>query len=172
MGKAFGKPAIDYARKKALEIVTGEIDDTASFRNNYMERGNELEPLAIQLYEEEKFYAVDNGGFYEKGIYGDSPDGNIGSNGCLEVKCVIPNVHWERIEKGGIDGAYKWQVCGHLMVSGRDWCDFVSYCPEFAKGKQLYIHRVYRDEEMINKLKERLLEFEQLIKSKVEILQN
>ena len=47
--KAFGKPALEYAQKKALERVTGELDESSSYRNSYMDRGNELEPVAIVL---------------------------------------------------------------------------------------------------------------------------
>lgn len=172
MGKAFGEPAKNYARKKALERVTDQLDETENFKNSYMDRGHELEPIARMLYEEETFNHVSNGGFYEMGTYGDSPDGLIGKSGCVEIKCVVPNTHWKRIEKGGIDPAYKWQVQGHLFVSGREWCDFISYCPEFAPGKQLFIHRVERDMFLIKQLQERLEEFELLIQEKERLIAN
>ena len=50
------------------------------------------------------------------------------------------------------------------------WCDFISYCPEFAKGKELYIYRVERDEEMIWQLRERLEEFQLLIQNKIKLI--
>ena len=103
-GKSFGNPAIEYAQKIALEIVTGEKDDSNSFSNRYMERGNELETVAINLYEIETFNEVTNGGFFHNNnnTIGDSNDGNVGPNGCIEVKSVIPNTQWKRIKKGGI----------------------------------------------------------------------
>jgi hypothetical protein len=170
MGKAFGLPAIKYARKKALEQVTNELDETDNFSNKYMERGHELEPIAIELYELQTFNEVTNGGFYCNDLYGDSPDGLVGSDGCIEVKSVIPSTHWERIEKGGIDTAYKWQIQGHLLLSGRDWCDFISYCPEF-RPRPLYICRVERDEKMLEQLAERLEEFHALVLEKRKLIE-
>tara|TARA_R100000951_G_scaffold114801_2_gene120884 strand:+ start:170 stop:793 length:624 start_codon:yes stop_codon:yes gene_type:complete len=169
MGKAFGTPAIKYARKKALEQVTKTLDNSDKFSNSYMERGHELEPIAIELYERETFNKVDNGGFYCNEFLGDSPDGLVGSDGCVEVKSVISNTHWERIEKGGYDTSYKWQIQGHLLLSNRQWCDFISYCPEFIP-RPLYVYRVERNTEMLEQLKTRLSEFHELVKSKTKLL--
>lgn len=157
--KVFGKPAIEYAQKVALEIVTGQRDETSNFKNAYMDRGHELEPIAIHLYELETFRKVTNGGFNDCGRYGDSPDSNIGKDGCLEIKSVIPNIQWNRIKKGGIDTSHKWQIHGHIWLGKKEWCDFVSYCPEMPESKQLHIYRVHRDEDMINSLKIRTKEF-------------
>ena len=168
-GKAFGNPAIEYAQKKALERVTGEyLSDTYS--NKYMDRGTELEPVAIRLYEKETFNFVSNGGFYESGKLGDSPDGLVGSNGMIEVKSVITNTQWKRIKSQSIDPAYKWQVQGHLWISKRKWCDFVSYCPEMNEKNRLFIKRVYPDLEMFEQLKQRTEEFEQIVQKHVELL--
>ncbi len=169
-GKAFGKPAIEYAQKIALEIVTGQIDESSSFKTAYMDRGHELEPVAIELYERSRFTEVINGGFNDCGRFGDSPDGNVGANGCMEVKSVIPNTQWKRLKKGGIDLAYKWQNHGHIWLGEKEWCDFVSYCPEMPENKQLYIFRVERDEEMIIMLERRLDEFWGMVIENIEIL--
>ena len=173
-GKAFGQPAIEYAEKVALEIVTGERDESSSFKNGYMERGNDLEPVAKELYEIERFCEVSNGGFNisdcEK--FGDSPDGNVGKNGCIEIKSVIPKTQWKRIKKGGVDMAYKWQIQGHLLLGKKEWCDFVSYCPEMPENKRLHIERVYPDEDMIKRLKQRLTLFHEEVLNNVELLKS
>jgi len=173
-GKAFGQPAIEYAEKVALEIVTGERDESSSFKNGYMERGNDLEPVAKELYEIERFCEVSNGGFNisdcEK--FGDSPDGNVGKNGCIEIKSVIPKTQWKRIKKGGIDLSYKWQIQGHLLLGKKEWCDFVSYCPEMPENKRLHIERVYPDEDMIKRLKQRLTLFHEEVLNNVELLKS
>lgn len=166
----FGDPAVRYARQKALEIATGELDTTGRFRSGYMERGSELEVNAVELYEYETMNEVTNGGFSEFGVLGDSPDGLVGQSGCIEVKSVIPAVQWIRIEKGGYDLSYKWQIQGHLYVSDREWCDFISYCPEHVPHKRLYVHRVYRDKEMIEKMIPRLEKFQELIQEKLELI--
>lgn len=169
MGKSFGKGAKDYAKKKALELVTKKIDEH-SFSSPYFQRGHDLEPLAVEHYEFETFNTVSNGGFFENGTYGDSPDGLVGEHGVIEVKSVIPNVHWNRIEKGGYNTSYKWQIQGHLLMTGRDWCDFISYCPEFAQGKELHVHRVYPDDTMQEQLKDRLIDFKKLVDQYVKII--
>lgn len=170
MGKAFGEPAKKYARQKALERVTGKLDETAQFSNSYMDRGHELEPLALELYQMQTFNEVTNGGFFSISAFGDSPDGLVGSSGCVEVKSVIPNTHWKVIERGGYDTSYKWQIQGHMYIGDKQWCDFVSYCPEFAKGKELYVFRVERDDEMQDQLKDRLEAFESLVKEKQRLI--
>lgn len=171
-GKAFGPPAIEYAEKVALEVVTGERDESSSFKNGYMERGNDLEPVAKELYEIERFCEVSNGGFNisdcEK--FGDSPDGNVGKNGCIEIKSVIPKTQWKRIKKGGVDMAYKWQIQGHLLLGKKEWCDFVSYCPEMPENKRLHIERLYPDEDMIERLKQRLTLFHEEVLNNIELL--
>ena len=168
-GKAFGNPAVEYAQKKALERVTGERL-TDEFQSRDMMRGIEQEPLAIRLYEQETFNFVSNGGFYQNKTTGDSPDGLVGSKGMIEVKSVITNTQWKRIKSQKIDSAYKWQIQGHLFLSGREWCDFVSYCPEMNPKNVLFVKRVLPDKEMFKQLTERLSEFEQLIQKHVEIL--
>ena len=168
--KKWGQGAIEYAEKIALEIATGERDET-NFKSYYMERGHELEPLAIQMYEKLKFCSVTNGGFFsDNDCFGDSPDGIINDIGCLEVKSVVPKTQWKRIKSGKYDETYKWQIYGHLLIGGFKWCDFVSFCPEMPENKQLLTFRIERDEEELNKLNERLIEFWGLVQEHVKIL--
>lgn len=174
-GKKFGKEAIKYAQKIALEYVMGVRDESSSFKNGYMDRGSELEPVAVELYEIETLYHVSNGGFNiqecEHEIkLGDSPDGNVGKNGCIEIKTVIPNTQWERIKEGGIDTKYKFQIHGHIWIGEKQWCDFISYCPEMPENKRLHISRVHRDEEIIKRMDIRMTEFKQLVLDHIELL--
>ena len=92
-GKAFGDPARRYALRLALERLTGRKAEY-SFKNEDMERGHEQEPVARMLYEEEYFMDVTNGGFFDLGEYGDSPDGLVGNDGIVEIKSVIAPTHW------------------------------------------------------------------------------
>lgn len=64
-GKAFGEPAKRYAQKIALERVTGKREEE-SYSNANMERGNDLEPLARELYSQETMTDVENGGFFSE----------------------------------------------------------------------------------------------------------
>ena len=164
-GKAFGEPAKKYAVRLALERITGMQAD--SFTNSHMERGHQQEPIARMLYEEQTFSTVTNGGFFHTDEYGCSPDGLIGCDGLLEIKSVVGSTHFETLLRNAPDPAYKWQIVGHLEVTGRNWIDFVSYCSEFPEAKQLLTFRRFRDDcqAEIEQLRERRAEFLELIKS-------
>lgn len=164
LGKAFGDPAKKYALKVALEQLTGQ-QSSNGFGNSHTERGHEQEPVARMLYQEETFSIVTNGGFFDWGAYGDSPDGLVGLVGGVEIKSVIDSVHYATIQRGKFDPSYKWQLIGHLDCTGRDWFDFVSYCADFPIGSQLFIDRLHRADyaEEIKQLQERRAELLDLI---------
>ena len=77
---AFGEPAKKYALQIALEIATGRKAEF-SFSNDHTERGHEQEPIARMHYEDAEFVTVTNGGFFDCGDHGDSPDGLVGPDG-------------------------------------------------------------------------------------------
>jgi hypothetical protein len=170
LGKDFGEPAKAYAQEVALERFSGKRIEKDGFQSYVMKRGQELEPIARELYEFENLVLVKNGGFFEDGKRGDSPDGLIGDDGVIEIKSVENKAHWKLIKKGGYDLSYKWQIQNHIWSTGRKWCDFVSYCPAFPTNKQLYIFRVERDEEMITQMNDRLKQFEELVGKNMEFL--
>jgi hypothetical protein len=166
-GKAFGDPAHRYALQLALERSTGRKAEH-SFRNDDMERGHEQEPLARLLYEETTFADVQNGGFFDWGEYGDSPDGLVGEDGVIEAKSVIAPVHYANCRRGSFDPSYRWQLVGHLECTRRQWVDFVSYCADYPEGAQLYVFRLHRDEcaDEIQRLQARRADFLALVQSK------
>lgn len=172
-GKAFGEPAKKYAVNIALEQITGK-PIASTYTNEHMERGHEQEPIARMIYEEEMFCDVKNGGFYESDFIGCSPDGNIDTDGVIEIKSVIAPVHFANIKRQAVDPAYKWQCVGNVKFTGRDWIDFVSYCADFPKDKQIYIHRLRADDLMAEfvKLDERISEFKELVYTTKELILN
>lgn len=145
--KEFGEPAKRYALKLVLERITGRRAEY-SFKNDYMEMGNALEPTARLLYEQETFCDVTNGGFFHCGDYGDSPDGLVGDDGVVEIKSVIASTHLATRRRGTWDSAYEWQLVGHLDCTGRDWVDYVSYCSDFPASDQLLVYRMHRSDVM------------------------
>lgn len=171
-GKAFGEPAQRYALQIALEIVTGRKAEY-SFRSDDMDRGHEQEPVARMLYEEQYFVDIQNGGFFDWGDYGDSPDGLVNDDGVVEIKSVIASTHEATIRRGKADPAYKWQLVGHLDCTTRDWVDFVSYCSDYPEWDQLVVYRTYRKdvEEELAQLAERRAQFLELVQEKVTELQ-
>ena len=144
-GKDFGDPAKRYALQIALERITGRKAEN-SFSNEHTERGHAQEPIARMLYEDQNFVTVTNGGFFDLGQYGDSPDGLISTDGVLEIKSVIASTHYDTIKRGTFDPSYKWQLVGHLDCTGRDWVDFASYCADFPVASQFIVYRTYRDD--------------------------
>ena len=141
-GKAFGDPAKKLAVNIALEQITGKpISD--GYTNDHMERGHEQEPIARQLYEREYFCKVADGGFYDNGFTGCSPDGLVSTDGIIEIKCVIPSVQYKRIKTKSFDSAYRWQLSFNLKESGRKWIDYISFCAEFPTDRMLFVQRIY-----------------------------
>ena len=82
-----------------------------------------------------------------------SPDGFVGDDGIIEIKCVIPSVHIETIIKGKIPAAYRKQVQWGLSICEREWCDFVSYSPTII-DKPIFVIREKRNEKLIKELHE------------------
>lgn len=169
LGKDFGEPAKRYALQIALERITGNKAEH-SFSNEHMERGHEQEPIARALYEADNFVTVTNGGFFDCGDFGDSPDGLVGDDGGIEIKSVIASTHYATLQRGAMDPAYKWQIVGHLDCTGRDWFDFVSYCSDFPESKQLLTYRVTRQSmaEEIEQLRQRRADFIGLVGSVIQ----
>ena len=163
-GKAFGKPAKDYMVDLAVEQLTGKRN-SSSYSNDHMARGHEEEPIARRLYEDQFFVDVSNGGFYDNGLTGCSPDGNVNEDGLIEIKSAIPSIHYARLKKATFDSGYKWQLVFNLKESGREWIDFISYCSFFPEHNQLYVYRITKADfveefEMINtRLAEFFVEF-------------
>jgi hypothetical protein len=165
-GKAFGDPAKRYALQIALELLTRKKAEF-SFSNEHMERGHEQEPVARMLYEEENFVSVTNGGFFDCGEYGDSPDGLVSDDGVVEIKSVTAPTHYATMQRGSFDPAYRWQLVGHLDCSTRQWVDFISYCSDFPIDQQLLVYRLHRTEceDEIKRLHARRAEFLRLVRT-------
>lgn len=159
-GKSFGEPAKKYAVDIAVEQLTG-VPIGGGFTNAHMERGHEEEPIARGLYQQTFFREVTNGGFFDNGDTGVSPDGLISTDGIIEIKSAMPSIHYERIRKNAIDSAYRWQCSFELKESGREWLDFVSFCSMFPKDNRLFVVRLYAADltEDFKKIDLRLIEF-------------
>jgi predicted phage-related endonuclease len=151
--------------KVVFERLTGESPE--SFKSEYMERGNELEPLARERYELESFNDVKNGGFFSLGEYiGASPDGLVNDDGINEFKCPSFNTMINYLLKKELPSEYKYQVQGQLFVTGRKWCDFMAYHP---KLKPLII-RVERDDIIIKEIQSLLVEAIKLVETRINLI--
>ncbi len=145
-----GKTRTTLMRKLIAERMTDEPQDT--FSNGVMDRGIEAEPLAREYYATLNDCIVKQVGFIELSEdIGCSPDGLIGEDGMLEIKCPNSATHIGYILDDRLPPTYKAQVQGQLWVADRKWCDFVSYDPRVSKHPYWCI-RVHRDEEVIVEL--------------------
>lgn len=143
--------------KKACEIITGKVEET--YKNEAMERGNELEDKARRAYEEHTLNLVKQVGFIERDSRsGCSPDGLIDDDGGIEIKCPTDSTFLNHFIKGeiAIKPIYRTQMQYGFFVNGRKWCDYTAYNPNFEK--KLYIKRIYRDEEYIKRIETTLKE--------------
>jgi putative phage-type endonuclease len=116
-----------------------------NYTNRAIRWGLHCEDEARHWYAMERGVQLRNGGFCltDDGRFGASPDGLIGEEGCLELKCPQANVQAGYLLEGVVPDEYKCQVHGHLIVTGYKWCDFMSYCP--GDWKPLLI-RVFPDD--------------------------
>ena len=145
--------------KVVYERLTGEQPE--SFSNDYMQRGHELEPLARREYELQTFETVKDGGFFELNEWiGASPDGLIGDDGLLEIKCPAYSTMIQYLIDQKLPTQYIKQVHGQLYVTGRKYCSFACYHPKL----KMMIIRVERDEEIINDIKNKLIASIDLVK--------
>jgi putative phage-type endonuclease len=144
-------------KKYALQLATELMLETPepSFKNDVMAMGNELESLARDAYQEQSFNVVEQITMFKSdcGNFGYSPDGIVGNDGLVEIKCPIATTHFKYLLDNKMPSDYWQQVQGGLWVSQRKWIDFVSFNSYF-KDKKLFIVRVERDEEYIAKLAE------------------
>ena len=136
-----------YMRKLAAEILTGLAEE--SFHNKIMDNGAETEAEAKEYYSKLFGVEVNLVGFIEKDEWiGCSPDGLIGDDGTIEVKCPLGSTHIDYIIRNTMPPVYVPQIQGQLWVTGRQWCDFVSYVPAMS-SKPLHSIRIKRDDEYI-----------------------
>jgi len=121
-----------------------------SYSNHWMDRGTKLEPEARAYYEFAKDTDVLVPGFVETddGLIGCSPDGLVGGDGGVEIKCPSPGVHVSYLRRGKLPAKYVAQVQGCMWVCERQWWDFMSYHPDMDP----LIIRIDRDEEYIESL--------------------
>jgi len=143
----------NYASQLICERLTGCV--APSFTNAAMIHGTETEPEARRAYE---FYIdrdVVQVGFMPHPsieMAGASPDGLIGDDGLLELKCPNSATHIETLLGGVIPDKYVKQMQFQMACTGRQWCDFASYDNRLPERMRLFVKRVDRDEELIGEI--------------------
>ena len=147
----------------AAERITGLTDPT--YMNDDMMRGVMHEPIARERYAEHNGVTVDEVGFMVRDDWGyeigASPDGLVGDDGGLEVKCPRAKTHIRTIVADQVPAHYLAQVQACLLVSGREWWDFVSFCG----GLPLWTKRVLPDPKWHAVIVDALLAFEKSVEA-------
>lgn len=139
----------NYRARLVVERLTGKSIST--FTTAAMQQGVDREPLARAAYESRTGTFVDEVGFVRHDTLeaGCSPDGLIDADGCLEIKAPELAAHLEYLRLKAEPPKYTAQIQGQLWLAERDWCDFVSFNPDFPPHLQLIVRRIQRDEKYI-----------------------
>lgn len=148
-----------YLTQLLLERLTGTVAE--SYSDAAMAWGNDTEPFARAAYEAQKGVMVDQVSFINHPtieMAGASPDGLVGDDGLVEIKCPMSHTHLESL-LGGLDDQYKVQVQWQMACTGRKWTDLCSFDPRFPAELQLVIKRFERDDAFIATLEEEVIKF-------------
>ena len=140
----------NYRAELVAERLTGKSAE--SFANASMKWGNECEPLARAAYEADRGLMVSEVGMVPHpriAMTGASPDGLVGDQGLLEIKCPETKAHIATILSGSVPSQYIPQMQWQMACTDRAWVDFVSFDPRMPADMQLYIMRVDRDNALI-----------------------
>jgi len=127
------------------------------YTNKDMDRGNELEPLAAEMYEMENGVRAEKIGFVECNEFaGCSPDRLINDDGLLEIKCPDDKNYFKFLLEGekAIKSDYIWQMQCQMFMTGRKYNIFLAYNPNFKKSMCAY--RIEADPAVHAKLAEGL----------------
>ena len=169
-GLAPSKTAETYMMELIAERLTGEVKPF--FENDAMRWGTETEPQARSMYEVNNgFVSVKEVAFVEHNEFiGISPDGLVGDDGLLEIKCPNTTTQIKRALSNDYSADYKAQIQMQLWVTERKWCDFVSFDPRLDCAAGYLQQRVERDEEYIEEMKTKVYAFVEKMNELIEQL--
>lgn len=163
VSKRTGEPLqarIDYMMELLCERLTGVNAD--HFKSAAMEWGVEYEPQARTEYEARNGVLVDEHGGQEHPTIAGwwcSPDGLVGDDGGIEIKCPNTATHLDTLINGTIKEQYIYQMAGAVLIYDRAWWDFVSYDPRLPDELGFYCRRFTRDELPLQAVKDGVIRF-------------
>lgn len=162
----------NYAAELIIERLTGVPTET--FTSTAMQWGTDNEPVARLQYSLETGNDVEETGFWRHDDLeaGASPDGLVGKDGLLEIKCPNSATHIETLFKKKLPRQYQAQVQGQMWITERKWCDFVSFDPRLPENAQLIIIHVERDDLYISELETEVKDFLEEVEQQVEFIKN
>lgn len=158
--KGWGASRANYAAQLVCERLTGTIEP--SYTNAAMQWGNDWEPAAREAYGLLVGEFVEEIGFVPHpsiGMSGASPDGLVGDDGLVEIKCPNSATHIATLRGEPIPDKYIKQMQWQMACTGRQWCDFASFDPRLPDAMQLHVQRVARNDALIAEMEAAVFEF-------------
>ena len=168
----WGASRANYAAQLVAERLTGCVSE--GYTNAAMEWGIATEAEARGSYEFYTASVVQPVGFIQHPsipMSGASPDGCVGIEGLIEIKCPQIATHIDTLLGQAVPSRYILQIQWQLAVTGRKWCDFISFDPRLPEEMRLFVKRVDRDEGRIKEISECVVEFLAEIDAKVSQLE-
>ena len=162
----------NYLIELALQRVTKTIEQ--SYTNDAMAWGTATEPQARVAYEVATGNFVDQIAFVDHPTiagFGCSPDGLVGSDALIEIKCPSSATHWSYIKANEPPNKYVIQMQAQMAVTGAKWCDFVSFDPRMPERSQLLVVRVMRDPEFILYMEAEINNFLSEVEAEVNLME-
>lgn len=158
--KGWGAGRANYKAQLIAERLTGQRQD--SFTSPAMQWGNDTEEAARVAYAFLEGQTVLEEAFVIHPTIPDagaSPDGLVGDDGLVEIKCPNTATHIETLKGASIPAKYVGQMQWQMACTRRQWCDFVSFDPRMPEEMQLFVKRLPRDQDMIDELETIVREF-------------
>ena len=149
----YGASRANYAAELIAERLTGVPAER--FTNAAMAWGTEKEPEARSSYEFYRDCSVVQVGFIHHPAIpnsGASPDGLVGDDGLVEIKCPNTATHLDTLVGQAVPKKYESQIQWQLACTERRWCDFVSYDPRLPENMRMFTKRILRDDVVIDRL--------------------
>ena len=156
----WGASRKNYMAELVAERLTGVRSE--GFTNAAMQWGTDQEPEARTAYEFYRDATVAEIGFVAHPTIADtgaSPDGLVGHDGLVEIKCPNTATHLETLLGSTLAEKYILQIQWQLACTGRQWCDFASYDPRLPESMRLFVERVKRDDAAIAAIEKDVAEF-------------
>ena len=150
----------NYLAQLVAEILTGTTAE--SYTNAAMQHGVDTEPHARAAYEFYNDVSVVEVGFVVHPSItqsGASPDGLVGDEGLVEIKCPNTSTHIATLLDQKVPAKYITQMMWQMACTETAWCDFVSFDPRLPEDLQLFVRRVGRDNERISELENAVVKF-------------
>ena len=169
----YGASRANYAAQLIAERLTGVAAE--SYTNAAMQHGTDTEPEARNAYEFYQGVTVEQVAFVPHPTIADagcSPDGLVGDDGMVEIKCPNTATHLDTLLGRTVPAKYIDQMQFQMSCCGRQWCDFVSYDPRMPEHMRLFVQRVARDDNRIAELEAEAVTFLKEIAFKIEQLEN